>query len=196
MNGSSYHIVEDILKELQKRKRRKNPPNRFRYRIDFMDDHRLVSVGYGMVATAIVVYFLNNSAKREVMIGHYVLAVVLTIAAILGYLYSKGTWIDVIDDGKREDSRMIIRKPFKSERIFMMNQIGKVELEKDSGMFIYDTDGKLEISISATADNFDLLAQNLEWHNKKIKEVSRSELLRKLPRKIIEEIRKSRSQKR
>lgn len=190
--GPHTSIFEIILEEHQKRKRRKNPPNPFRYRIDFMDDHRLLSVGYGLVAAVIVVYFWSNSAKREVIIGHYVLAVVLTVAAIFGYLYSKGTWIDVIDDGEREDSRMIIRKPFKGERVFMMNQIGEVELAKDSAMFIYDTNENLEISISTTADNFDLLAQNLEWHNKKITKVSRSESLRELLRKLIEEIRKSR----
>ena len=61
---------------------------------------------------------------------------------------------------------------------------------------IYDADGNLVISISDTADNFDLLAQNLEWHNKKIKEVSRLEMLRALPRELIKEIRKSRHKER
>ena len=32
--GHYAEILEDILKELQKRKRRKNPPNRFHYRIN------------------------------------------------------------------------------------------------------------------------------------------------------------------
>ena len=61
---------------------------------------------------------------------------------------------------------------------------------------VYDADGNLVISISDTADNFDLLAQNLEWHNKKIKEVSRLEMLRALPRELIKEIRKSRHKER
>ena len=61
----------------------------------------------------------------------------------LGYLYSKGTWIDVVDDGEREDSRMIIRSPFEGERIFMMSEIGEVKLEKDTAMYIYDADGNL-----------------------------------------------------
>ena len=51
----------------------------------------------------------------------------------------------------------------------MMSEIGEVKLEKDTAMYIYDADGNLVISISDTADNFDLLAQNLEWHNKKDK---------------------------
>ena len=72
----------------------------------------------------------------------------------------------------------------------------KVKLEKDTAMYIYDADGNLVISISDTADNFDLLAQNLEWHNKKIKEVSRLEMLRALPRELIKEIRKSRHKER
>ena len=72
-----------------------------------------------------------------------------------------------LDDGEREDSRMIIRNPFEGERIFMMSEIGEVKLEKDTAMYIYDADGNLVISISDTADNFDLLAQNLEWHNKR-----------------------------
>mgnify|MGYP000596233867 CR=1 FL=1 len=144
----------------------------------------------------IIVYFWNSDANSEVIIGHYILSAAFTIWAILGYLYSKGTWIDVIDDGEREDSRMIIRNPFEGERIFMMSEIGEVKLEKDTAMYIYDADGNLVISISDTADNFDLLAQNLEWHNKKIKEVSRLEMLRALPRELIKEIRKSRHKER
>ena len=78
----------------------------------------------------------------------------------------------------------------------MMSEIGEVKLEKDTAMYIYDADGNLVISISDTADNFDLLAQNLEWNNKKIKEVSRLEMLRALPREQIKEIRKSRHKER
>ena len=155
-----------------------------------------MGVAYGLIAVTIIVYFWNSDANCEVIIGHYILSAAFTIWAILGYLYSKGTWIDVIDDGEREDSRMIIRNPFEGERIFMMSEIGEVKLEKDTAMYIYDADGNLVISISDTADNFDLLAQNLEWHNKKIKEVSRLEMLRALPRELIKEIRKSRHKER
>ena len=118
-------------------------------------------MAYGLIAVTIIVYFWNSDANSEVIIGHYILSAAFTIWAILGYLYSKGTWIDVIDDGEREDSRMIIRNPFEGERIFMMSEIGEVKLEKDTAMYIYDADGNLVISISDTADNFDLLAQNL-----------------------------------
>ena len=137
--GHYAEILEDILKELQKRKRRKNPPNRFHYRINFRSDRRLLGVAYGLIAVTIIV---------------------------------------------------------EGERIFMMSEIGEVKLEKDTAMYIYDADGNLVISISDTADNFDLLAQNLEWHNKKIKEVSRLEMLRALPRELIKEIRKSRHKER
>ena len=76
--------------------------------------------------------------------------------------------------------------------------IGEVPrfIDHADGCYIYDADGNLVISISDTADNFDLLAQNLEWHNKKIKEVSRLEMLRALPRELIKEIRKSRHKER
>ena len=185
-------ILKDILKELQKRKRRKNPPNPFRYRIEFRSDRRLLGVAYGLLAVTIVVYFWNSDANCEVIIGHYILSTALTIWSIWGYLYSKGTWIDVIDDGEREDSRMIIRNPFEGERIFMMSEIGEVKLEKDTAMYIYDADGNLVISISDTADNFDLLAQNLEWHNKKIKEVSSLEMLKESLHDLIGELRKPR----
>ena len=72
----------------------------------------------------------------------------------------------------------------------------KIVMDKAKGVYIYDADGNLVISISDTADNFDLLAQNLGWHNKKIKEVSRLEMLRALPRELIKEIRKSRHKER
>ena len=78
----------------------------------------------------------------------------------------------------------------------MTSETGEVNFEKDTAMYIYDADGYLVISISDTADKFDLLAQNLEWHNKKIKEVSRLEMLRALPRELIKEIRKSRHKER
>lgn len=100
--GHYAEILEDILKELQKRKRRKNPPNRFHYRINFRSDRRLLGVAYGLIAVTIIAYFWNSDANCEVIIGHYILSAAFTIWAILGYLYSKGTWIDVIDDEKEK----------------------------------------------------------------------------------------------
>ena len=98
-------------------------------------------MAYGLIVVTIIVYFWNSDANSGVIIGHYILSAAFTIWTILGYLYSKGTWIDVIDDGEREDSRMIIRNPFEGERIFMMSEIGEVKLEKDTAMYIYDADG-------------------------------------------------------
>ena len=66
--GHYAEILEDILKELQKRKRRKNPPNRFHYRINFRSDRRLLGVAYGLIAVTITVYFWNSDANREVII--------------------------------------------------------------------------------------------------------------------------------
>ena len=57
-------------------------------------------MAYGLIAVTIIVYFWNSDANSEVIIGHYILSAAFTIWAILGYLYSKGTWIDVIDDGR------------------------------------------------------------------------------------------------
>lgn len=67
--GHYAEILEDILKELQKRKRRKNPPNRFHYRINFRSDRRLLGVAYGLIVVTIIVYFWNSDANSEVIIG-------------------------------------------------------------------------------------------------------------------------------
>ena len=77
--GHYAEILEDILKELQKRKRRKNPPNRFHYRINFRSDRRLLGVAYGLIAVTIIVYFWNSDANCEVIIGHYILSAAFTI---------------------------------------------------------------------------------------------------------------------
>lgn len=77
--GHYAEILEDILKELQKRKRRKNPPNRFHYRINFRSDRRLLGVAYGLIAVTIIAYFWNSDANCEVIIGHYILSAAFTI---------------------------------------------------------------------------------------------------------------------
>ena len=65
--GHYAEILEDILKELQKRKRRKKPPNRFHYRINFRSDRRLLGVAYGLIAVTIIAINeqIQNIAQKK-----------------------------------------------------------------------------------------------------------------------------------
>lgn len=192
-----YHTTpfEDILKELQKRKRRKNPPNPFWYRIDFWQDFRETGIILGLTAVMIQFLFWELNGEWKMPLGYYTICAVLVILGILSWQYSKRTWIEVIDDGERDDSRMIFHCPFRSEEIMRMNQISEVKLVKNSyvygSMYIYDEHRTPKFCISHTANNFELLSRNLEWHNKKITEVAGWEM----EKELMEELRKHKIKK-
>lgn len=181
-----YHTTpfEEILMELQKRKRRKNPPNPFRYRIDFWQDFRETGIILGVTAAMIQFLFWKLNGEWKMPLGYYTICAVLVILGILSWQYSKRTWIEVIDDGERDDSRMIFHCPFHSEEVMRMNQISEAKLVKNSYvygyMYVYDEHETPKFCISHTANNFELLSRNLEWHNKKIIEVAGWEMEKEL----------------
>lgn len=115
----------------------------------------------GMIMFLIFSFFYVQG-NETVEMGHLYVSSIFGVIGLYGVIWASIWGVSV------HESQLEIHRIFHIKKVLLINDIGKVEIDKKDAMILYDKNGKKLIKIDALSDNYDYLLDSLKLKNIKI----------------------------